>query len=160
MFKISEIGSGSRVDQVRRMQLGGDLEDAWIIFDHVKRDITNWTTVACHVYDATYQRVMTIACFDFQSEDKDVQIIFWKNLNHIMARHDVPSPQFQGFMADSAQANWNAVQIVYGSGDSKVPMLSRERTCYFHWSQNLEKHIKQYIKHDLQDQHKHLCLQY
>ena len=77
-----------------------------------------------------------------------------------MARHGVLSPQFQGFMADSAQANWNAIRIVYGSGDPKVPMPGREHTCYFHWSQSLEKHTKQYIKHNLQDQHKHLCLQY
>ena len=104
IFKMSEIGSSSGVDLVRRMQPHGDLEHAWIMFDHVKR-VTNWTTMACHVYDATYQRVMTIACCDFQFEDKEAQIIFWKNLNHIMAKHGVPSPQFQGFMADSAQAN-------------------------------------------------------
>ena len=84
IFKMSEVGPGSGVDLVRQMQPGGDLEHAWIMFDHVKR-VTNWTTMACHVYDATYQRVMTIACCDFQSEDKDAQIIFWKNLNHVMA---------------------------------------------------------------------------
>ena len=63
-------------------------------------------------------------------------------------------------MADSAQANWNAVRVVYGSGDPKVPIEGRERTCYFHWTQSLEKHTKQYVKHDLQDQHKRLYLQY
>ena len=31
---------------------------------------------------------------------------------------------------------------------------------FFHWKQSLEKHTKLYIKHELQDQHKHLCLQY
>ena len=30
--------------------------------------------------------------------------------------------QFKGFMADSAQANWNAVRIVYRGGDPTVPM--------------------------------------
>ena len=84
IFKMFEVGPGSRVDLIRQMQPDGDLEHAWIMFDHVKR-VTNWTTMACHVYDATYQRVMTIACCDFQSEDKDAQIIFWKNLNHVMA---------------------------------------------------------------------------
>ena len=29
-----------------------------------------------------------------------------------------------------------------------------------HHLKSLEKHIKQYIKHDLKDQYKHLCLQY
>ena len=77
-----------------------------------------------------------------------------------MARHSIPNPHFKGFMADSTQANWNAIRIVYGNGDLKVPMEGHERTCYFHWTQSLEKHTKQYIKDELQDQHKRLCLQY
>ena len=68
--------------------------------------------------------------------------------------------QFKGFMADSAQANWNAVQIVYGGGDLTVPMEERERTCLFHWMQSLEKHTKADIRGDLQEQHKQLCKQY
>jgi hypothetical protein len=48
------------------MQPGGDLEDAWMMFDHVKR-IKKWTTMACHVYDSTYCRVMIIAVCDMQS---------------------------------------------------------------------------------------------
>ena len=159
VFKMSEVGPGSGVDLVRRMQPGGDLANAWIMSDHVKR-VKGWTTMAAHVYDGTYQRVMTISCCDFQSEDKDAQVLFWQNLNHVMARHGIPHPNFIGFMADSAQANWNAVRIVYGSGDPKVPMEGRERTCFFHWKQSLEKHTKSYIKHELQDQHRHLCLQY
>ena len=39
-------------------------------------------------------------------------------------------------------------------------MLGRERKCYFHWSQSLEKHTKLFIKHDLEDKHRHSCLQY
>jgi hypothetical protein len=49
VFKMSEVGLGSDVDLVKRMQ-----------FDHVKR-VKKWTTMACHVYDSTYCRVMTIA---------------------------------------------------------------------------------------------------
>ena len=52
----------------------------------------------------------------------------------------------------------NAVRIVYGCGDPKVPIDGRERTCYFHWTQSLDKHTNLYIKHELQDQHKRLCL--
>ena len=74
IFEMSEVGLDSGVDLVMWMQLGRDLELAWFMFDHVKR-ITNWTTMACHVYDSTYQCVMTIVCCDFQSEDKDAQII-------------------------------------------------------------------------------------
>ena len=50
VFKMSEIGPGSGVDLVKRMQPGGDLQDAWMMFDHVKR-VKKWTTMACHVYD-------------------------------------------------------------------------------------------------------------
>jgi hypothetical protein len=53
VFKMSEVGPGTGVDLVKRMQPGGDLEDAWMMFDHVKR-IKKWTTMACHVYDSTY----------------------------------------------------------------------------------------------------------
>ena len=61
---------------------------------------------------------------------------------------------------DNAQSNWNAVHILYGSSDPKVIMEGREQTCYFHQKQSLEKHTKLYIRYELQDQYKHLCLQY
>ena len=63
-------------------------------------------------------------------------------------------------MADSAQTNWNVVRIVYGGGDSIVPMEERERTCLFHWTQSLEKYTKADIRGDLQEQHRQLCKQY
>ena len=104
IFNISKIGPGSGVDLATRMQLGGNPEHAWLMSDHIKR-VNVWTTMACHIYDSTYQRVMTIAYCNFQSEDKDAQVIFWKNLNHVMARDGVLNLQFKGFMADSTQAN-------------------------------------------------------
>ena len=159
VFKMSEVGPGSGVDLVRRMQSGGDLCNAWMMFDHVKR-VKGWTTMASHVYDASYCRVMTIAVCDMQSEDVEAQLVFWKNLNVVAARHGISDPQFKGFMADSAQANWNALRIIYGSGDAKIQMEDRERTCLFHWTQSLEKHTKADIRPDLQEQHRHLCKQY
>lgn len=75
VFKMSEVGPGSGVDLVKRMQPGGDLQDAWLMFDHVKR-VKGWTTMACHVYDSMYCRVMTIAVCDMQSEDCATQIVF------------------------------------------------------------------------------------
>ena len=134
-------------------------QNAWIMFDHVKR-VKDWTSMACHVYDATYCRVMTIAVCDMQSEDVAAQIIFWNNLNVVVARHNVFNVQFRGFMVDSAQANWNAIRIVYGSGDASIPMEDQERTCLFHWTQSLEKHTKADIRADLQPQHRQLCMQY
>ena len=95
-----------------------------------------------------------------QSEDAAAQMVLWKNLNVVIARHGVPSPKFKGFMADSAQANWNAVRVIYGSGDATVPMKDQESTCLFHWVQSLEKHTKADIRADLQHQHRQLCRQY
>ena len=126
------------------MQPGGDLESSWIMFDHVKR-VKHWTTMACHVYDSTYCRVMARCMLRHAIGSQDAQVVFWKNLNAVMERHDVPHPQFMGFMADSAQTNWNAVRIMYGNGNPADHMEDQERTCFFHWSQSLEKHNKQYI---------------
>jgi hypothetical protein len=159
VFKMSEVGPGSGMHLVKRMQPGGDLENAWIMFDYVKR-VKLWTTMACHVYDSTYCRVMTIAVCDMQSEDAAAQMVLWKNLNDVLARHGDLEPKFKGFMADSAQANWNAVRVIYNSGDATIPMKDQERTCLFHWAQSLEKHTKADIRADLQHQHRQLCRQY
>ena len=88
--------------------------------------------MACHVYDTTYCKVMTIACCDMQSEDAVAQTLFWENLNKVMADNGVHNVNFKGFMADSAQANWIAVRKVYGSGNPNEPMEDRERTCFYH----------------------------
>ena len=114
VFKMSEVGPASGVDLVTRMQPGGDLQDSWLMFDHVKR-VSNWTTMACHVYDSQYCRVMTVAVCDMQSEDYEAQCVMWRCLNEVMARYGVLIVNFKGFMADSAGANWNAVRKIYGS---------------------------------------------
>ena len=74
VFKMSEVGPDSGVNLVKRMQLGGDLENSWVMFDHVKR-VRSWTTMACHVYNSTYCRVMTIAICDMQSEYVATQLV-------------------------------------------------------------------------------------
>ena len=51
VFKMLTEGPGSGVDLIRRMQVGGDLQNAWMMFDHVKR-VKDWTTMACHAYDS------------------------------------------------------------------------------------------------------------
>ena len=109
IFKMSEIGPGIGMNLVRRIQLGGDLEDVWIMFDHVKR-VKKWTTMACHIYGSTYYPVMTIAVCDMQLEDSAAQSVLQKNLNVVVTKHGVPKSKFKGFMVDSTQANWNAVQ--------------------------------------------------
>ena len=56
----------------------------------------------------------------------------WHSLLQVMEVHGYSNITFKGFMADSAQANFNAVRIVFGSRDPKIPMENRERTCQFH----------------------------
>jgi hypothetical protein len=58
VFKMLIDGLGSGVELVKRMQLGGNLENAWLKFDHVKC-VQEWTTMVCHVYNAVYCKVMT-----------------------------------------------------------------------------------------------------
>jgi hypothetical protein len=60
VFKMLVDGLRSGVDLVKRMQSGGDLDNAWLMFDHIKR-VQEWTTMACHMYDAAYCKVTTIA---------------------------------------------------------------------------------------------------
>jgi hypothetical protein len=52
-------------------------------------------------------------------------------------------------VADSAQVNWNAIKVVYGSSDATIKMVDKEQTCLFHLTQSLDKHTKQLIKHEL-----------
>jgi hypothetical protein len=47
-------------------------------------------------------------------------------LNKVMLMKGVSNLNFKGFMANNTQANWNVVQIVYGSGDLSEPMADRE----------------------------------
>ena len=81
---------------------------------------------------------MTIAIFDMQSENTKVQCIMWREFNDLMRKNDVENSNFKGFMAGNAQANWNIVRIVYGSGNPKVPMENCECTCLLYWTTSLK----------------------
>jgi hypothetical protein len=50
----------------------------------------------------------------------------------MMAKNGVHNTNIKGFKVDIAQANWNVVWIVYGSGDVSELMIDKERTYYFH----------------------------
>ena len=159
VFKMSVDRSGSGVNLVKRMQPEGDLQDCWIMFDHVKW-VENWTTMAFHVYDNKYCKVMTIAIYDMQFEDAEAHELFWMQLNIVMGKNRVDNVNFKGFMADSIQANWNTVWKVYGTGDPAVCMDGRERTCLFHWTLCLQRTITKNIKLEFHDQYKELCKQW
>ncbi len=47
----------------------------------------------------------------------------------------------------TTQANWNVVWIIYDFGDVIVRMVDKEHTSLFHWTQWLDRHTKQLIKH-------------
>jgi hypothetical protein len=79
---------------------------------------------------------------------------------NVLDKNGVANMNFKGFMCDSAQANFNAMQVLFGSGDPKVPMENKERTCMFHWKMALERHTKQLIKPELQSEHIRLCQDY
>ncbi len=63
LFKMSIDGVKSEMGLIARMQSKGDLKNSWIMFDHVKH-VTTQTTMACHVYDLTYCKILTIAVYD------------------------------------------------------------------------------------------------
>jgi hypothetical protein len=65
------------------MQLVGDLHNACIMFDHVKR-VVRWTTMACHVYDLAHCKLITIAVCDMQFEDIKAQQVMWTKFNDTM----------------------------------------------------------------------------
>jgi hypothetical protein len=50
-------------DLVWQMQLGDNLQNAWMMFDHIKH-VQGWMTMACHVYNPVYCKVMTIVVCD------------------------------------------------------------------------------------------------
>ena len=71
-----------------------------------------------------------------------------------MAKHGIPEPKLKGFMANSTQANRNAIRVIYSSGDATIPIKDQEKICLFHSTQSLEKHTIADICADLQDQHR------
>ncbi len=113
IFKMSINVVGSGMSLVTQMQLVGDLQNVWIMFDHVKH-VASWTTMFCHVYDSTYCKMMTIVICDMHSKDKEVQQVMWTKLNDTMLKHKVLKLNFKGFMVDNAQATWNMIIIFYG----------------------------------------------
>jgi hypothetical protein len=104
LFKMSLYGLICGVDLVRCMQPGGDLQNCWLMFDHVKC-VQEWTTVACHVYNLMYCKMFTIAIYNMQSKSTKAQCVMWTKLNHMMLRFGLINHNFNGLVGDSAQAN-------------------------------------------------------
>lgn len=155
VFKMSTKGPGSGVDLVNRMRPGGNLQDMWVHFDHVHR-VLGWPTMSAHVYDPYVRELMTIATCEFMVEDRFAQAEFWKMLNDVVQKCGFAKPEFRGFMADEANANWLAIRTVYFGGPKNIKP-SKERSCIFHWEQSMLRHTKKCIRPSFQEDHKLLC---
>jgi hypothetical protein len=121
------------------MQIEGDLENSWMMFNDVKR-VQGWTTMAYHVHDHVYCKIMSIAICDMQLEDTEAQCILWKKLNAIVLKKGVRNPN--------------------GTRDPIVKLIDKECTYFFHWTQSLDMHTKQFIALKFQDQHTTFCYNY
>ncbi len=100
-------------------------ENSWMMFDHVKR-FQGWRTMACHVYDHVYCKVMSIAIDDMQIEDTEAQCILWRKLNATIPKKGETNPNFKGFMVDNAQANWNVIHTFYGTRIPTIKLIDKE----------------------------------
>ncbi len=63
IFKMSINVVGTKVNLITQIQPIGDLQNVWVMFDHVKC-VVGWTTMVCHVYDLVYCKVLTIMVCD------------------------------------------------------------------------------------------------
>jgi len=126
-------GIAFEFDLVWQMQPSEDLQNAWMMFDHIKR-VQGWTTMVCHVYDPIYCKVMIIMICDMWSKDVKTQCIMWSKLNTLVRKKRLGMPIFKGFMVDGAQANLNGIHIVYGMGNPTMKMVDKGWTFFFHWT--------------------------
>jgi hypothetical protein len=90
----------SRFDLVRRMQSDDNLQNAWMMFNHVKC-VQGWT-MACHISNSVYCKVMMIVVCDMQFENMEVHCILWRKLNVVVEKKGLGTPTFKGFMANGA----------------------------------------------------------
>jgi hypothetical protein len=56
----------------------------------------------------------------------------WNALGKVMKEHGVQNVNFKGFMVDCAQANFNAIKTLFGSGDPNLLMENQECSCLYH----------------------------
>ncbi len=74
------------------------------------------TTMACHVYNHAYYKMMTIVIHDMQSKDIRVEQIMWTKFYETMLKNEFPKPKFKGFMTDNAQTNWKLSKLLMVMG--------------------------------------------
>jgi len=80
---------------VRWMQPKDDLQNACMMFDHIKC-VQGWMTMACLVYDLFYCKVVTIMVCDMQSKDTKSSMNFVVEVNQNCWKIKVGYVHFQG----------------------------------------------------------------
>ncbi|CAM6085929.1 unnamed protein product [Calypogeia fissa] len=151
---MSTSGLGSGLDLICRMQPGGDLEKAWIMSDVMHRTLDDkWCTMSAHVYDHHYRGLCTIFTCELVSQDITSLQTAWKVMRRICKDHGLLNVKFTGFMADNADAGWNAIWNEFWNGNV---CPRRERSDSFHWAQSVERVTKKYIQPTSRAEHKRL----
>ena len=137
VFKMSVKGHGSGLDILRRMKPGGSLEGTWVMFDVMHRITKDWLTFSAHVYDHNYRALCTIFTCELMAEDASSMEVAWRLMLQVAEENDLKDVTIHGFMADNAQAGWNAVRNVFSNGFADA---TKERSDAFHYSLLLRKH--------------------
>lgn len=88
------------MDLVKCKQIKEDIKNSWIMFDHFKH-LKDWTTLAHHVYNSKYYKVLTIVCCNMQFKGGVGHIVFRKILKIVIVRNRVLNVNFRGFMVDN-----------------------------------------------------------
>ena len=114
---MSSLGPGSGIDLVRRMQPGGDLEHSWVMSDVMHRCVDKkWLTMSAHVYNHFYRGLCTIFVCELVSEDTSALQTAWSVMRRVCLQHGLDKVEFCGFIADNAQAGWNAIRNEFWGG--------------------------------------------
>jgi hypothetical protein len=71
------------------------------MFDQEKC-VQGWTTMACHIYNPVYYKVMTIAVCDIESKNMEIRCILRRKLTTFTDKKRLGTLVFKGFMADGA----------------------------------------------------------
>jgi hypothetical protein len=113
----------------QQMQSIGDLENAYIMFDHFKHK-NGWTTMVCHNYDLTCCEVLTNLFYDVQSKSNETQCVLWTKLNKIMFKHDLSNTNFKGFMVN-LMCRWIGMMTKLFMGQKLFIWLGKNIIAYF-----------------------------
>ncbi|CAM6084792.1 unnamed protein product [Calypogeia fissa] len=146
-------GTGSGVDILKRMEPGGSLDGGWVMFDIMHRCTGGWLTFSAHIYDHHLRALSTIFTCELKAQDAESQETAWRLMVDIAKRHGVREVTIKGFMADNAEAGWQAVRRVFFNGK---PKPTRERSDLFHFKQSFVRHAKEGVPFNKREEHERM----